>query len=464
MTEKKRPYDPFIFPLETIATKPTDEPLTCLAINENWIPLLLGAMRALETDFMWAGDQATQDAMIVKASYFPLTIKVCEMPTYLRQSEDNPCQLEYSFDEETWYLAFDYALCQNETFIEHGIGESDLAEIQRKIDLLLDRYDGSPESVVDNTIDDDEYFNAALCLAIDLLIRGMAQLLIKQKQDKERGLINRLFEGLSAPYIAVFVLLGIPALWAGILVGAYLIVAKEWVLSTIDDITIEELRDEDALREVVCMVYAALYDGLLPSTSNFVAAFNPTGLGTDTAEYFIMNTMYLMAQTGTDMYVGFLDYIDSAYEISEDGLLADNCVDCVMTCTSTDFEVEEGLWTSDIGTWSSGEGYVNTPTSPYVQASCKINFTTPQTIREVHAVYSALCADGNPSRIGIRATTLPDLGGSNVFDIAEYIEETKDHAVYSVVGEYANVRCVSIYCRDVPPCYPRVNGVEICTD
>ena len=69
MTEKIRPYDPHIFPLEAIETDPASPPLVCVSFNVEWLPLILGSLRALTTDFMWKGTQEQQDVMTDNAAW-----------------------------------------------------------------------------------------------------------------------------------------------------------------------------------------------------------------------------------------------------------------------------------------------------------------------------------------------------------------------------------------------------------
>jgi len=332
VTKKIRPYDPHIVPLQPIDPLPIDPPLVTLCFNAEWIPIIMGSLRALETDFMWAGSQATQDGMTEKAAWLMLAERNCGDMIWLRQNTENPCILEFSHDQEEWLTAFDYSLCLSSVDAPPSATPADIAEILRRLQELLDRYDGTPESVVDNVIDNTTFFNAALCAAIELVIRATAAMLIETKRQKEKDLIGVVLDAFT-PILMVAVLL-FPITWAlaAALVAAYIGFVKAWALSTVDSITIEELQDENAIANVLCVVYLALMNGLLPTIGGFAAAFDSSFYPENSAEWFILEAMHRMAVAGVEMYVSFLDFLDDTYELAMSGLLLDNCIPCTEQC------------------------------------------------------------------------------------------------------------------------------------
>lgn len=479
---KKHTYDPFVMGVEPIEIDPRDEPLHCVAFNERWLPVVLGSLRPLTWDETWIAPDAVQ---IQQAEYATRLLTMfmndgsCIM-FFLRQNPSDPCQLQYSQDGELWFLAFDYSLCLNQPSETPPVSITDLERIRELLQDLRDLYNGNINNVIENTIDTHAYFNAAMCLALDLLIHATSQMLIATKRQKEANAVDKVFDAFSPFLVSLLIFAGVPTLLAGFVAAVYVIVTREWVMGTIDSITIEELEDQDAINDVICVAYNNLRDGLIPTITELRDAFDPVQFATGTPAAYIAETMYRMAGEGSDFYLGFIDYIDDTYELAEAGLLADNCLPCVTSsCWAWDFTETSDGWNAFTGNAVYAAPYWDTVFSTHDRVYIENEMLFDQIITQVSITYEGASSAAYPNsevfaaRNGVSEANIinsPRVRYENgvntvVFDVdREFVAGDK-----LIVGLFRassnvniNIRAVSIAYTPLTGETPAYNGGEAC--
>lgn len=225
---------------------PSDNPIICVPINEEWIPVVIGWLAGLMNPYEWQHDNANDGERIrglvegLIAQF--IGAETCGEPiAMLRQNAENPCLLEQSTDGENWTLAFDFSLCGQEQSAVPFAQELQNDEIV--VGQILDRYDGSLPSSV-NAQAPNDYFNGdgnadrnlALCSTIDSYIRGclrtaMIYAYLKLGESTILDLIANL----------------IPPGWIKTIVKGL----TGWFVA-MDAETIRRLGDEAAIRRMVC--------------------------------------------------------------------------------------------------------------------------------------------------------------------------------------------------------------------
>jgi len=257
----------------------------------------------------------------------------------LRQNPDNLCLLEQSHDGgDTWSPAFDYSLCglSNEDYESYQ--QRSEAENQRRLDL----YDGTPDSIHDDTpttyFDDGSGGELALCAALYAYV---------QRQVHDTQWRYRIAAGLAGAGAGLLAMTGI----IGLVVGGLVAFIVGLALADVE----AAANDEQAIKNVTC----ALKDDLLgtPVTlSDFQAGIAALSSAIHNEQTIIAILQGNMGATVN--YLMFLEMLGQAQGAALAGVVSCPCSDT--WCYLFDFE------TAGIDDWADNNlGY----TMNYVAAS-----------------------------------------------------------------------------------------------
>ena len=245
----------------------------------------------------------------------------CCMPI-LRANPTNQCIIEQSYDcGQTWVTLVDFLTC-----VESATQPLFDAQADRILDELLDRFDGTAQSIDDRLAydgsDDDIWRDYALCNALEIWVKAMAEAEINRRDANAE-----IWDSVADTLLAVAgISLAIPIPGARLfaagasLVSAFIRVAgPAW-----DAVNILALQDTSALEAVACSMYRDMR-GQTPTQSVFAAALN-------TPDFSQVSFAGLVAAAIQPMlseiyvYVGFLDLWAGLLDYAQGGFI-DSC-DC----------------------------------------------------------------------------------------------------------------------------------------
>jgi|SRR5579872_413853 len=86
------------------AAAPLDAPLVCLQLNQDWLPLVLGALLQLCHPAQWTGDDTAQQAAVTAATQLALAIGDAEVCPVLEFRLTSGCVLQSSVDGGTTWV------------------------------------------------------------------------------------------------------------------------------------------------------------------------------------------------------------------------------------------------------------------------------------------------------------------------------------------------------------------------
>jgi hypothetical protein len=176
------PYEPHRYGIPAPDVEFDSSPYVCIKLSEAWIPIVLGALRALIWEFDYDGEEteqifASEEGKRLLAAFSHGNLMcVGDIMYLLRQSPSDPCQLEQSIDNgQTWTPAFNFRLClsSKKTFTDPE-SQAVMGATATAIANVINTYGGDPLVVfTDGAFDqspDDEFRNGAMCYALNLLL------------------------------------------------------------------------------------------------------------------------------------------------------------------------------------------------------------------------------------------------------------------------------------------------------
>jgi hypothetical protein len=175
----------------------------------------------------------------------------CNM--YLRPKPGNPCILQYSNDNATWFDGFDFAACLASP--SSSITNIDIDASKNYYDTIINNYDGTTGSIISTT-----YNRALLCWGIRAYVQSAVEAFIayaeQQEAETDATLNIAAMILVAGAAIAGTIALGpaggaaAGALAYGFLVGGTTMA----VWAALDTTNLDDLRGEDAIEQVICCI------------------------------------------------------------------------------------------------------------------------------------------------------------------------------------------------------------------
>lgn len=383
-------YDPFFRPVPAPDQEPDDPNHICVSFNEEWLPVVLGALFSLAYSDRWQGDAATRE-LATKRAYNLIDIfanaQICvnEENMRLRQSSIDPCILEISYNNgATWETAFNYRLCWQGFADEINTGQyiETYRQYQEHRAIVESTYDGTPGSLANDAVNDvtpSANLHNALCLATTLLVSSLAELGIQIKEEanrQENNTINRiaLGFGIAALVLTAFVFPPGAAL-AGTALATYStfgigMAGAALTLSTsFNNADIGIFQDQAVKDDLVCYLNTGWND-TVPTETQFKNALNNHTLTGDAGELADIASELMQDLA---VYQEFLMMVEAGYDESATVALPDCPCDTwsytwdfIQSAHSTDWQIVQAAWIRNdlpTGQYIAGVGF-QTQTDP----------------------------------------------------------------------------------------------------
>lgn len=295
-----------------------------LCLTDKEVYLLLQATRQMEWSSRWrVADGDSLPDIKALASTLEEKLMTCDSLQY-REDPTDSCVLQYSLDGgTTWQDAFDFSTC-----IKTQVKPIVDAEGQRILDELMDKWDGTANSISANLVydggADDTHRDVALCNALELWVDAMCDAEIAR-----RGISEQYWEEMPDIFLGLSVaLLGVPIpgfrflAMASALVSVFIeIAAPIWDLAVL-----AALEDEDARELVACTMYKHL-SGATPTASKFATALDTPLYSPVSYAALIGNAIKPMLGE-LEVFVTFLQVWADVYPFAKGGFLTScNCPD-----------------------------------------------------------------------------------------------------------------------------------------
>lgn len=346
----------------------------------------------------------------------------------LRQSASDPCVLEQSTDGgESWTLAFDYGLC----LAQLGANEPSVTEINNYVTNVTNQYannlatyDDDLDNIWTNR-DPSDTQDAAMCIAIEMLVDMIAEMHIEAISKKDAGVaglvgaLSSIFAGVVGVQLAakVLPLVGFiysPWVAMGLAMASVGLRVAEQLVST--DKSIYE--DLEARKELACCMYNNFKGAettMLPNVFSVLAQF--CGDDPDSNAYLLADAVHdTLQEGGINLYLQFFQFLNAiqdaiaALDIDASDLPCDclefPCGDADpvnITWTSTgatpdnwesenissqlDFPLLAGITPSGGSTRSSGEAWTRAGTGNWVATNIIYNLYDDQfDALDIHSV------------------------------------------------------------------------------
>lgn len=249
-----------------------DWPTRVLCINEEWASFVAGQVERLAHFDVWEGTFAARAAAVdvVEEMLQQLGQEESCMGIMLRQNPDDFCQLLGSYDAGlTWFVVYDYALCQPIPAEGSSSYQYDLElNWNIQIGLIFTPSEVTPPDMVYDASGDDTFRDEALCYALFRWVDMICEAEIQRRQ-----LAVGAFTGIvGLAVILVAAVSSVLSLGTMSLVAYGLLVAvfREG-LGTIGGLSLAALQDTDARADVACCMKDNL-EGSTPDHTAFQAA------------------------------------------------------------------------------------------------------------------------------------------------------------------------------------------------
>lgn len=253
-----------------------------------------------------------------------------EMPTILRQNDENPCLMEFSIDNGvTWGTAFDYSLCTTDCATDASAAIAQYQQFNATANqqqaILAGAYTGTPSSVNPDAPDDvfgDSDIPArdrSLCSASTAFVRWYAQ----RKAQQILLIVT------ATPTIASFAAILLPGLTWALDAIASLILGSNVVFEDVSVIdSIGAMNDAEAVDAVACCLYNALTDVAVGEVA-FGAALDDCDFDEGSNEWIIAG---FLAGDLAGNYLTFLDLLGDAKATYDNG----QPLFCLCECPETE--------------------------------------------------------------------------------------------------------------------------------
>lgn len=193
-----------------------------------------------------------------------------ESDMYLRPKPNNPCVLQYSNDNVTWYDGFDFSACPPDS--GGTVINIDIDASKTYYDTVINNYDGTVDSLLPTA-----YNRNLLCWGVRAYVQSAVEAFIAYAEQQEAEADNALNIAamilVAGAAIAGTIALGpaggaaAGALAYGFLIGG----ATLAVWAALDTTDLGSLRDDGAIDQVVCCIM----DGVAGSYPSFAAWQGP---------------------------------------------------------------------------------------------------------------------------------------------------------------------------------------------
>ena len=350
------------------------EPTNCIKINEQWIPMILGALHIFLHEDLFDGDEAARQFVADEAQNLLIAVahgnSIClEDGMYLlRQSEADGCVLEQSVDGGlSWTEAFDYSKCVlRKSTTDRLIIYQQLQIYNTNMAIVQNSWGGdivniAPDMVYDGGSNDDLRDNAA-CIGLSLLVATFAAQI--ENGGKTGQIIDDVVEGVvivSAAGIAL----------ASILTGLGTVAIPAWVLSGLEvaattatvvgairavlgrEPELDSVLDEDVQLALLCCGYNALKGGT-PDIVTFSQMWDNCDLPGDNDDLLVVMQEFARSETA---YIAFVSTMQGIYETLDSGAdIACICDDLWVAVVSLEVPALPAIVTLTHGTHQQNVG------------------------------------------------------------------------------------------------------------
>lgn len=344
-TDKQR-----LLEFDLTKTQDLDYPDTMVCLSGDSYAFLMSLVSYFNVSMHW-GDNWVDGKKLVERVLGELTMAAC-----LRFNQ-NDCVLEVSYDGGlTYETMFNFGAC-----ISKGVQpivdklRSDLLQ------ELRDKYDGTAGSISDNLVydgtGDDDYRDLAMCLALSVMFKGIAEL-EREKRDQATEFwlnVGDTFEGVVLLALS-FGLGGLPVVALAVTAAITQIAAG--VASVFNEILDYVIYTDEYIQNLACCALVNL-EGSTPTYSAFQNSLTGCGFFPDMVN---LVTAYDAVLAELDVYLGFLDLMSTFYPLVKEGFL-DTCpcnddpwVKVFDLTDANDWELLERA------IWVDGSGITNDPT------------------------------------------------------------------------------------------------------
>lgn len=328
MTSKKQKEHGWLIP-DPIKEYPTICAVVRLPNHPLYRQAFLGAIQELGKWYNWEksytpGDTRATETAAYMREFLLETCMTAVCPIDLRQNPLNPCEIQKTYDGETWETAWFNDLCQ--VPIDPGIMQMLNLLQQQQLEAL---YNGTPSSVNPNAPDDSFANNptrrTALCIALKAWVGSVVHAYMQRA-----GIAL----GLSGLVIGLLGFFGPFGIAAGLVLGGS--------LGLISLIGFNAAQDETAIDDIVCCMYEAL-TGQPISHAEFELALDNCNF-TPGDNNAILRDIVAAELPSEGNYVAFLNVLGDSFLLSQAGVACE--VNC--DCPGWDY-----VWASEpnIGDW-----------------------------------------------------------------------------------------------------------------
>ncbi len=357
-------YAPFFEALPVPISGIFDTPHSCLQINEEWQPWVAGALEVLKWKDRYAGTDEQirfalhQMELLILAVYEGSMACDEDSEVRLRQSPDDPCVLQISYDAGySWQTAFDYGLCFQQQQESNPTFALNFALIQTWTNSQVTIYNGTCQSIAPNMVfdetPDDEFRNLALCMMVEAIVQETAAFALAyyDKMNSFEWKVARFFNKLiKYGLIIAEVLINIAGGWATLVDEVAFSIAyslNENIADLLDCPDVANFADSAVLDAITCYGVGGL-TGATPELADFVAMFQ--GVSTLPNVTSDMETWLTKATSEMESYVSALSYLNEVFDGLKNGSIVYQC-----PCDQTMLEFHFDTGSSMLG-WVASDG------------------------------------------------------------------------------------------------------------
>lgn len=340
--------------------------------------ILLSCLRPTRWETRWESQEATEITQETLDNWYAVACDelLVDIMLDFRQNPDNLCLLQYSEDGGgTWVDMFNYDLCRASS----GGGMTINIAYDIDMDILIENYVDEPsdidcDNVYYDSSGDDDYRDAAKCLALKIMIDTICESLADDRENakKRNAFITTVMAvvatGMASGVLgAVNVALGLMTGGLALIVGGAITAAVAIAVSQslIDDVGEDDLRNQTLRDMVACCAYDQLSgftDWQTSGQEEFQTALNaPSCQFTNPSPVNSIRKICRAAFQTNEMYYIWLKLIHELYDYAHDGLLTGNdCEDCGNDWyLDMDFALQGWEFVGDgpnLGHWDESEG------------------------------------------------------------------------------------------------------------
>ncbi len=420
MAEKKRRKPGYLLPDDI---NPANRLYVCVPIPDDpaHIRAFLGQLDYLSYWYTWEKDELKRGKEVAQVwreivSQIRFAIESnegCEgMTIQLRQSPENPCILEQSWDGINWSFAFDYSLCTPSYKAPSSAVMDDLDQATTVIQELNNIYQGDITNIFTYAYGGglDVYLDDVQCWAYRMLVDSICQAAIDIKAKQAEGtdtldILREFFAGAGGIGSLIFGVVGFTTAGLVALVIAVMGALAQVAILILDKILstpAEVLSDEEAKEDVACCMYNALKGGT-PSFDAFKNALSGCNFNAESPAGQLRTLIHDFLQS-QDVYLSLFRIANDLVPAAQAG--ADLACPCEGEwCYTFDF-VTGGAYgwqlqpVNGAGNYVAGTGwqaanFIDTISNPDIAGrACNIYITLPaRTITEISMIYDVALGD-----------------------------------------------------------------------